>query len=116
MLGLEGTEQGLLGTENLDGGTGRLGEVHEGTSVGDEAGTDELANEGSQVGCESLHTRRKVGAEVLAVLSEVDDLLSKSAGSLEILLRDLGTHTDLSGGLDGSLNLLGQDAGQVSIL
>lgn len=58
MLGLERTEQRLLGTENLDGGTGRLGEVHERTSVGDEAGTDKLTNKSSQVRCQSLHTGR----------------------------------------------------------
>ena len=116
MLGLERTEQRLLGTEDLDGGTGALGQVHEGTSVSDETGTDKLTNERSQIGCESLHTRRQVCAEVLTVLGKVNDLLSKSAGSLQILLRDLGTHGNLSSGLDGSLNLLGQDARQIGVL
>jgi hypothetical protein len=67
VLGLEGAEQRLLGTENLDGGTGRLGEVHEGASVGDQARTDELTNKRSQVGCKCLHAGGEVVAEVLAV-------------------------------------------------
>jgi hypothetical protein len=116
VLSLKRTEQRLLGTENLDGGTGRLGEVHEGTSVGNEAGTDKLTNECSQIGGESLHTGREVCAEVLTVLGKVNDLLSESACSLEILLGNLGTHGNLSGGLDGSFNLLGQDTGQISVL
>jgi hypothetical protein len=116
VLGLERTEQRLLGTEDLDGGTGALGQVHEGTSVSDETGTDELTNKRSQVGCESLHTRRQVCAEVLTVLGKVDNLLGESAGSLQILLRDLSTHGNLSSGLDGSLNLLGQDARQIGVL
>jgi len=116
VLGLERTEQRLLGTENLDGGTGRLSEVHKRTGVGDEAGTDKLTNESSQVRCKSLHTRGEVCAEVLAMLGEVDDLLGESAGGLQILLGDLGTHTDLSSGLDGGLNLLRQNARQISVL
>lgn len=47
MLGLERTEQRLLGTEDLNGGTGALSQVHERTSVSDEAGTDELTNKRS---------------------------------------------------------------------
>lgn len=116
VLGLERTEQRLLGTKDLDGGTGALGQVHEGTSVSDETSADELTNKRSQVGCESLHTRRKVCAEVLTVLGEVNDLLSKSAGGLQILLGDLSTHGNLSSGLDGSLNLLRQNAGQIGVL
>lgn len=116
MLSLERAEQRLLGTKNLDGGTGRLGEVHEGTSVGDETGTDKLTDERSQVGCKSLHTGGEVCAEVLTVLCQVNDLLSESAGSFKILLGNLGTHGNLSGGLDGGLNLLGEDARQISVL
>lgn len=116
MLGLERTEQRLLGTEDLDGGTRRLGKVHEGTSVGNEPGADKLTNERSQVGCESLHTRRQVCAQVLAMLCKVNDLLSERAGGLKILLGNLGTHGNLSGGLDGGLNLLGQNAGQIGVL
>jgi hypothetical protein len=52
----------------------------------------------------------------LHVLGEVNDLLSQRAGGLEILVGDLSTHTDLSSGLDGSLDLLRQDSGEIGIL
>lgn len=67
VLGLQSAEQRLLGTENLDGRTGRLGKVHEGTSVGNETSTDELANKCSQVGRKCLHTGREVVAEIQTV-------------------------------------------------
>lgn len=50
------------------------------------------------------------------MLGEVDDLLSESAGGLQVLLGDLGTHTDLSGSLHGGLDLLRQDARQIGVL
>ena len=78
VLSLQSAEKSLLGTENLDGGTGRLGEVHEGSSVGDEARTNKLTNESSKVRSESLHAVGEVGAEALTVLGEVHDLLGKS--------------------------------------
>jgi hypothetical protein len=67
VLGLQGAEKSLLSTENLDGRTGRLGEVHERTSVRNEARADELANERSQVGCKCLHTCGEVVSKVLAM-------------------------------------------------
>jgi hypothetical protein len=53
--------------------------------------------------------------ETSCVLSKINDLLSKSSRSLEILVGDLGTHTDLSSRLDRCLNLLGQNAGEISL-
>jgi hypothetical protein len=47
VLGLEGAEQSLLSTKNLDGRTGRLGKVHERSSVRNEARTNQLADERS---------------------------------------------------------------------
>jgi hypothetical protein len=67
VLGLESTEKSLLSTENLNGRTGRLGEVHERTSVRDETRTNKLTNKGSQVRSKCLHTGGKVVAEVLAM-------------------------------------------------
>ena len=55
VLGLQGTEEGLLSTENLDSRTRRLGEVHKGSSMGNEARTNELANKSCQVRSEGLH-------------------------------------------------------------
>jgi hypothetical protein len=67
VLGLQGAEKRLLSTKNLDGGTGRLGEVHERSSVCNEARTDKLANKGSQVRRKCLHTCGEVVAKVLAM-------------------------------------------------
>jgi hypothetical protein len=67
VLGLQGAEKSLLSTKNLDGGTGRLGEVHERSSVRNEARTDKLANKRSQIGCKCLHTCGEVVAKVLAM-------------------------------------------------
>jgi hypothetical protein len=70
VLGLQGAEKSLLSTENLDGRTGRLGEVHERTRVRNEARTDKLANKRSQVGCECLHTCGEVVAKVLTMSAD----------------------------------------------
>jgi hypothetical protein len=67
VLGLQGAEKRLLGTKNLDGRTGRLGEVHERSSVRNEARTDKLANERSQIRRKCLHTCGEVVAKVLAM-------------------------------------------------
>lgn len=115
MLGLERAEQGLFGTENLDSRAGRLGEVHERTSVGDETGAYELANKRSQIRCEGLHAVGEVVAQVLAVFGEVNNLLSQGAGCLEVFISNLGPHTDLCSGFDGSFDLLGQDGRQISV-
>jgi hypothetical protein len=67
VLRLQGAEKSLLSTKNLDGGTRRLGEVHERSSVRNETRTDKLANKRSQVGCKCLHTCGEVVAKVLAM-------------------------------------------------
>lgn len=104
MLRLERAEQGLLSTKNLDGGTGRLGEVHERSGVRNKARANKLADESSQVRSKSLHATREVVAEVLTVLSQVDNLLSESRGGFQVLFCDFGTHGDFCSRLDSSLN------------
>lgn len=115
VLGLEGTEQGLLGTEDLDGGTGALGQVHERTGVGNQAGTDQRTDNSSHVGGNGLHAGVQVAGQLGAVVGVHNNVLSKQGDVLEILAGNLATHADLGGGLDGSLNLLGQDLGQVRV-
>jgi hypothetical protein len=51
----------------------------------------------------------------LRVLSKVNNLLGESTRSLEILVGNLSTHTDLSSRLDRRLNLLRQDAREISL-
>lgn len=113
-LGLESTEEGLLGTENLNGGGRVLGQVGQATSVGDETSTDGLTDEGGKVRCDNTHLSDKVGGERLAVLDEGDGALSEKHDVLHVGLRDVLTHRDL-GGLDNGtsgavvvLNKLGE--------
>lgn len=113
VLGLEGTEKGLLGTENLDGRTGVLGKVHDGTSVGNETSTDKSADELGHVGSNGAHAVLEVVRKLLAVDGVVDDALSEVLDVLEILLGNLSTHGNIGGGLDGSLNLVGKNLGQI---
>lgn len=115
VLCLQGAEESLFSTENLDGGTGRLGKVHEGSSVSDETRTNKLADKSSQVRSESLHAVGEVAAEALTVLSEVNNLLCKSRGRLQVFFCDFGAHGDLCSRLDSRLNLLREDFGKITL-
>lgn len=104
-LGLEGTEESLLSTENLKSGGRVLGEVGQRTSVRDKAGGNRSANEGLQVGGDVGHLLLEVGGSGLAVVGLLDDGLSKAVDDLEISLGDVETHGDL-GGVNDGLGLL----------
>lgn len=67
VLRLEGAEKSLLSTKNLDGRTGRLGEVHERSGVSDKTCTNKLTDKCCQVRRKSLHTAREVVAKILAM-------------------------------------------------
>ena len=60
VLGLERSEQGLLGTQDLDSRGGVLGEVHQASGVADQSSTDKLTNERGEVGRDSLHSVSEV--------------------------------------------------------
>lgn len=47
------------------------------------------------------------------ILGKVNDLLGERTGSLEILVSDLSTHTDLGSSLDSRFNLLGQNSRKI---
>lgn len=74
MLGLEGTEQGLFGTQDLHRRRGLLGEVHERARVGDEARTHQLPHHDGEVGGDGLHAVGQVLVQRSAVLHERHDL------------------------------------------
>lgn len=105
-LGLESSEEGLLGTENLDSRGGVLCEVGQGTSLGDKTSTDSLANESSQVGSDNAHLGDEVVANRLAVLVERNDALGESHNVLHVSVRDVLTHGDLCGVDDAAGNSL----------
>lgn len=101
--GLEGTEESLLSTEDLDGGGGVLGEVDQASSVGDQTGSDDVSDERGKVGGDVAHLVVEVVVELLAVLVEVDDLEREAADVEHVEVRDVSSHGAL-----GSLNdLLG---------
>jgi hypothetical protein len=91
VLGLERAEQGLLGTQNLDGATGGLGQVHERAGVGDEPGANELTDKSGQVGCQCLHAVAQIVSKVLSVLREVHDLLGQGRSGLQVFVCDFGS-------------------------
>lgn len=70
VLSLQSTEQSLLGTQNLDSGTGALSELEERASMGNQAGTNELTNKLSQVGSNGLHSRSQIQRKLLALVRE----------------------------------------------
>jgi len=101
-LGLEGTEQSLLGTENLDSGGRVLGQVGQATGVGDETSTNGLTDQSGKVGRDHTHFGDKVGRERLAVLDEGDGALGEKHDVLHVGLGDVLTHRDLGGLDDGA--------------
>lgn len=60
MLGLESTEKGLFGTEDLDRRSGVLGQVHQTSGVTDESGTNELSDECGKIWSDGLHSVTQV--------------------------------------------------------
>lgn len=104
-LGLERAEERLLGTENLDGGGGVLGEVGERAGVRDEARGDDFANQRGQVGCDDGHLVGEVLEEGAAVFGELDDAVGEGGDVLHVLLGDVLTHRHLSSVNDGLRNV-----------
>lgn len=74
VLGLEGAEERLFRAEDLDGGGGHLGKLHQRAGVGDEAGTDELADEDGEVGRNGGHPGFEVIVQLRAVLGQRNHL------------------------------------------
>lgn len=115
--GLEGTEESLLSTENLDGGGGVLCEVDQASSVGDQTSSDDVSDETGEVGGDVAHLVVEVVVELLAVLVEVDDLERKAADVEHVEVRDVCSHGAL-GSLDDLLGLvlIGEELGELSDL
>lgn len=109
VLGLERTEEGLLRAEDLNSRSRVLGQVHQATSMGDESGTDQLADQSGEVGGDGLHPTPEVLGQLGAVLGDGDDLVAERVDVSHVGVGDLGTHGQLGGGLDGGFELLGED-------
>ena len=76
-LGLQGTEESLLGTQDLESTGGVLGQVGERASLLDQTRSHDLANQSRQVGGDGAHLVGQVAEEGAAVLGQLDDLASK---------------------------------------
>lgn len=96
-LGLQGTEESLLGTKNLNSGGGVLGKVVQAACVGDKASSDNLTNQSGKIGCHNAHLSHQIGEERLAVFGELDDTLGERDNILHVSLGDVLTHTVLGG-------------------
>ena len=113
VLGLQSTEECLFSTKDLEG-TGRaLGEVGQATGVGDQTSTNQVTNQGRQVRCNRVHTRGQVASKLLTVFSEADNLLGQGLDVLQIILADLSTHGSVSGVPDSTLDLFGENLGEI---
>ena len=98
-LSFQCSEEGLLGTKNLNGRGGVLGKVGQATSVRDKTSTDNFSNQCRKVRSNDTHLRDQVGVERFAVLGKADDSLGKSDHVLHVGFGDFLTHTVL-----GSIN------------
>jgi hypothetical protein len=59
-LGLKGAEEGLLGTQDLDGGGWVLSEVNQGARVGNQFGADHFTDQSSKVRGNCIHSLSQV--------------------------------------------------------
>jgi len=109
VLGLERPEQRLLRSEDLHRRGRVLGEVHQATGVADESRTDELADQRRQVGRDGLHSVAQVVGQLRSVLGDGNNLVAERVDVAHVGVGDLGTHRQLGGGLDGRLEVFGED-------
>ena len=105
-LGLKGSEKGLLGTKNLNSGGWVLGEVGEGSSMGDEASRNDLTDELGQVRRDDGHLVGEVLEEGTAVLGELDDAVGEGGNVLHVLYSQILSHGNLGGINDGLCDIL----------
>jgi hypothetical protein len=105
-LSLKSAEESLLGTENLDGGGRVLGQVGQGTSVGDKTGGNNFANELGQVRGDNGHLVGQVLEDLLAVVGKGSNLLGEGDDVVHVGLGNVLTHRHLGGLNDGLRNVL----------
>ena len=89
VLGLERTEERLLGTEDLHGRGRVLGERHQAAGVCDETSTDQLADQHRQVGRDGVHAVLEVLEQLRAIGVHLDNLVAESRNVVQVILADL---------------------------
>ena len=100
MARLERAEERLLGSQDLHGGGGELGEVQQRAGVGDEPRADELADHHGEVGRDRVHAVLEVLVELDAVGGEVQHLRGELLDVAEIALADVRAGGDQRGALE----------------
>ena len=114
VFGLEGTEERLLSAQDLDGTRRMLRQAQQAAGVADQPRADELADKCCQVGRNGVHAVAEVFGELRAVCRDRDDLVAERVYVVYIGVGDFSTHRDLCGSLNGRLEILGEDGGEVS--
>jgi hypothetical protein len=89
VLGLEGAEESLLSTQDLDGGSRVLCEVKQTSSMGNETGSNELSHQNSEIGSNRLHAVLQILEELISVLAHLHHLGAKITNVEHVLLADL---------------------------
>ena len=96
---LQRSEERLLGAEDLHGGGGELGEVHQRAGVRDESGAHQFADDDGEVGRDGVHAVLQVLVELQAVGGEVQHLRGELLDVLEVAVADVGAGGDECGAL-----------------
>mmetsp|Transcript_25982 Transcript_25982/g.25706 ORF Transcript_25982/g.25706 Transcript_25982/m.25706 type:complete len:224 (-) Transcript_25982:40-711(-) len=99
LLSLQSAEQCLLSTQDLYSRRGMLSQSHQRASMGDQSSADKLTDHVGEVRGDGLHTMMEIIRQSCAVLGQLQDTISQLLDVAQILLCDLDTHGDLSGGL-----------------
>mgnify|MGYP006940253890 CR=1 FL=1 len=103
--GLQGSEKGFLGTQDLDGRSGVLGQVCQGARVRDQLRANHLTNKGGQVRGNCIHSCFQILLKLLTELDLFNNSLSEFLDLDDISLRHVLSHGDL-GSIDDLLSLI----------
>ena len=103
--GLQGSEKGLLRTQDLDSRGGVLCEICQRPRVRDQLRADHLTNKGSQVRGNCIHSCFQILLELLTELDLFNNSLSEFLDLDNISLRHVLSHGDL-GSIDDLLSLI----------
>lgn len=114
VLRLQRTEQRLLGTKNLDSTCWVLRQAEQAAGVADEPRADEVTDERGQVGRDRVHAVAQVLRKLGAVGGDGDDLVAQGKDVRHVGFGNVGTHRDDGGRLQGRLQVLGEDGGEVA--
>ena len=121
---LQGAEERLLGSQDLDGGSRVFGKSSERARVGDELGSDGFTDETGEVGGYDFHAALEVALDLGSELEHAQSLLAEVLQALDVEVADLLAHR-VVGGFDHAfghltvpddlLNLLGSDGSGGSV-